>query len=186
MKKNLLLLLLSSFFSLVCNPKSLFIVCGETSGDRLGAWYAQQYQQENDDATIHAVGGTFLEQVGAHCCLTLDEIEQHNLRLITNKHFFDLFSKPTMIYDCVKKIASLIQEKQPDEIALVDFPCVNMFLLLYLSYVMPSIPITYISPPHLWVHGRWGIQAILRKTCSNIIVLYPFEKHGIKKTVDLM
>ena len=45
--------------------KKIFIVTGEVSGDRLGAWYLRRRIQEEGALHGEAVGGNFLRDAGA-------------------------------------------------------------------------------------------------------------------------
>ena len=45
--------------------KKIFIVAGELSGDKLGAWYVNCLREKKESLDIHAVGGDFLEESGA-------------------------------------------------------------------------------------------------------------------------
>lgn len=155
---------------------TVFIVCGEASGDRLAAWYVQKLLKEHKQLTIVGTGGSALCNLGALLLMSLETIEEQNLRFLNFKTPFEIFSKPVKIYNFVQLLYKQIVEHRCDEILLVDFPFINIPLACYLHQTMPEKPVTYLAPPALWVHGSWGIHYILKNCCQKIIVSYPFEQ----------
>src|SRR5207248_2630773 len=120
MNRIIVIFLLSLFWNVFCIPKSFFIVSGEASGDRLGAWYIKNYTCNND--SIYATGGHFLADSGVKLLMTLDEIEKHNLRLLNCTNPFELISKIKKIYQFVQSITQEIIAIKCTEIILIDFP----------------------------------------------------------------
>jgi len=147
--------------------KKMFFIAGETSGDLLGAWYMQKMRtQEGDAFEVVAIGGDALRQAGAEIYMPHDkltvvgvlEVVVHIPRLI-------------MIgMDIVRHIGN----GGYDEVVLIDFPGFNMRIAREIRNRYPSLNITYLSPPQMWVWGAWRVRS-LRRYVDRLIVLYPFE-----------
>lgn len=156
--------------------KKIFIVTGELSGDRLGAWYIKHLKQQDSSVEIHAVGGNFLQEAGAR---VYERFEKLNV-----VGFVEILKRLSFIFRFLRKLSSYILQNNFDQIILVDFPGFNLRLAKKLKRLNPKISITYVSPPQTWVWGAWRIKK-LKKYCDKLIVLYPFEvdwyqKHDLK------
>jgi lipid-A-disaccharide synthase len=146
-----------------------FIVAGELSGDKLGAWYIKKFC---DSKNVHAVGGTFLENAGAQI---YERLEKLNIVGI-----IEIIKHIPFVLSFIKKLSNHIIENNFQHVVLVDFPGFNLRLAKTLKQKNPNIHITYLSPPQLWVWGAWRVKK-LKKHCDKIIVLYPFEVDWYKK-----
>ena len=56
--------------------KKIFVVAGELSGDKLGAWYVERLRKEQKGLSVHAVGGSFLEGAGATLYERFEKLKQ--------------------------------------------------------------------------------------------------------------
>ncbi len=146
--------------------KKLFIVAGEASGDRLGAWYLTRLKKDNPEIICEAVGGDLLAKGGAKLFETIDNLSLTGIVEII-KHL-------PSVQRLLKRLVAHIVEGKFEEVVLVDFPGFNLVLARRLKKVAPHIKITYLSPPQLWVWGAWRIKKI-RRNIDTVIVLYPFE-----------
>jgi lipid-A-disaccharide synthase len=155
--------------SLRANGVFTFIVAGELSGDKLGAWYVKKFC---DSKTVHAIGGNSLIQTGAKIYENIDKLNFTGIVEII-KHI-------PFILTFIKKLSNHIIANNFEEVVLVDFPGFNLRLAKILKKKKPNIKITYLSPPQLWA---WGARRIkkLKKFCDDVIVLYPFEVEWYKK-----
>ena len=150
------------------NKRRVFLVAGELSGDRIGAWYLQQ----NPDVQCEAVAGPFLRQAGAKQFDTIDNLSIVGITEIVRRLPF--------IFSYLRKLTTHILKNNFDEVVLVDFPGFNLMLARRLKKAKPSLRITYVSPPQLWVWGAWRVRKI-RKYIDDVVVLYPFEVDWYKK-----
>jgi len=152
--------------------KKIFIVAGELSGDKLGAWYAERLRKEDSSCEIHAVGGPFLEQAGA---ILYDRMENLNVA-----GFIEVLKHIRFLCRFMRELARYIVNNNFDEVVVVDFPGFNLKLIKKLKKLNRSLKIIYLSPPQLWVWGPWRARKI-RKYCDEVIVIYPFEVAWYKK-----
>jgi len=150
--------------------KKVFLVAGELSGDRLGAWYISKVE---GDAYFEAVGGKFLEQAGAKIYERFEE----KLNIVG---VAEIIKRIPEILRFIKQLANHIIENNFDEIVVIDFPGFNLRLIKKLKSLKPDLKITYLSPPQLWAWGEGRVKKI-KKFCDEVIVLYPFEVDWYKK-----
>lgn len=151
--------------------KKVFIVAGELSGDKLGAWYAKRLLSENSKVELHATGGSFLKNVGVQIYEHIDK-----LNIIG---FIELIKHIRFIRKFLNKLALHIINNNFDEVVVIDFPGFNLRLIKKLKKKNPELKITYLSPPQVWIWGKWRIKK-LEKFCDKIIVLFPFEVEWYK------
>ncbi|MFH0898684.1 MAG: lipid-A-disaccharide synthase [bacterium] len=144
--------------------KKIFIVAGELSGDRVGAWYVKKFLHE--DVSIEAVGGDFLQKAGVNIFHRFEDLNVTGV--------VEVVKKLPFIFKFLKRLATYIVDNAFDEVILVDFPGFNLMLAKKLKAMVPSLVITYLSPPQLWCWGAWRAKK-LKRYCNQLIVLYPFE-----------
>ncbi len=162
--------------------KKIFILAGELSGDKLGAWYLnklilRQAQDGNEEKFVcEAVGGDFLKIAGAKIYQRFEKLNVAGfIEIIKSLRFIFKFLNSTLDY---------ILQNNFDEVILIDFPGFNLRLARKLKRKNPNIKITYLSPPQLWAWGAFRART-LKRNSDDIIVLFPFEvdwyeKRGIK------
>ena len=156
--------------------QKIFILAGELSGDKNGAWYLQKLLKEKpENITCEAVGGDSLKAVGAKL---YERIESLNLTGI-----FEILKHLPKVFKFMDKVVEYILKNDFDEIILVDYPGFNLRVAKKLKKLKPDINITYLAPPQTWAWGKGRIKTI-KECCNKVIVLYPFEvdwykKHGL-------
>jgi lipid-A-disaccharide synthase len=148
--------------------KKTFIVAGEVSGDKLGAWYVEKFNL----GKIEAVGGAFLEESGASLYKNLNHLNVAGI--------IEILKHLPRILGFLKELAEYIIDNNFEEVVLIDFPGFNLRLAKLLKKKSPNIKITYLSPPQLWAWGAWRVSS-LKKYCDRVIVIYPFEVEWYKK-----
>lgn len=139
---------------------------GETSGDAIGAWYAKKLLNQFPEVKITAIGGTYLEKLGAQIYAPLAPFSIAGIvEILTHLPF---------IFRQLKSITNYICSHDFDTVILVDYPGFNLRLLKRLKQQKPSLHIIYVAPPQLWIWGSWRVKT-LQNYCSRIVVMYPFE-----------
>jgi len=146
--------------------KKVFIVVGELSGDKLGAWYVNRLLKEQPQIEVHAVGGLFLKAAGA---TIYERFEKLNVVGVV-----EIIKKIRFLLKFLRDLLHHIVLQQFDEVVVVDFPGFNLRLIKKLKRLNSDIKITYLSPPQLWAWGSWRVKTI-KRFCDDVIVLYPFE-----------
>jgi len=161
------------------HAKKLFVVTGENSGDRLGAWFVRQYKTQHPQSPIVAIGGNFLKET-RNVSIFKDFREVKQEFYIANGFWPLIRNLPTHL-SLVNSLLKHIQENQYTDVLLVDYPFINIPLARTIKNNLPHVTVTYLAPPELWFWGRWGIDHALKSYCDNIIVLYPHEVEWYKK-----
>lgn len=155
--------------------KKIFVVAGELSGDKLGAWYIKKLQNKGGEVKIQAVGGSFLKAAGAEL--------YERFEILNIVGLVEIIKKIRFVLQFLQKLVTHIISENFDEVVVVDFPGFNLRLIKKLKKLKPEIKITYLSPPQLWAWGAGRVKTI-KKYCDEVIVLYPFEvawykQHGV-------
>jgi len=148
--------------------KKIFISTGEASGDALGTWYLKK----QNDLYCEAVGGELLKKSGVKLYKHINELSLTGIWEIV-KHI-------PFIFRFLKQLSTYIVNNNFEEVILVDFPGFNLMLAKRLKKLSPTIKITYLSPPQLWVWGAWRVKKI-KSFCDQVIVIYPFEVNWYKQ-----
>ncbi|MBY0352938.1 hypothetical protein K2W90_01065 [Candidatus Babeliales bacterium] len=150
------------------SSKKIFMLTGEVSGDKLGAWYLQKIKDQGVAVECQALGQKFLKAQNAQILEGFDELYVGNglLSLALTlpgqlKHF--------------NRLVDYVLANNFDEVVLVDFPLINIPFARALKKRNANMNITFIAPPELWFWGSWNIDEFLKAYCDNIIVLYPHE-----------
>lgn len=150
--------------------KKIFIVAGELSGDMTAGWYLKKIK-ETENIQAYAVGGQYLEQAGA---IIYDNFNKLNIVGV-----IEILGKLKFIFSYLNKLTNYILDNNFDEVILVDFPGFNLILAKKLKKKNKNIKIIYLSPPQVWIWGKYRIKK-LKKYCDNLIVMYPFEVEWYK------
>lgn len=158
--------------------KKVFLLAGEASGDVLGVWYLAQ-QRRRDAAGLsrmagveyHGIGGPQMAAAGVSLVRSFDELQVVGVAEII-RHLPRLLRLQ-------REVVQHILTEGYDEVVLIDFPGFNLRVLRDLKKKMPTLPITLLSPPQMWVWGAWRVKKVA--LADTVIVLYPFEVEWYKK-----
>ena len=161
--------------------KKIFIVAGELSGDKLGAWYISKLNDlysgagltSGENFCFEAVGGKFLENAGSKIYARFEE--KLNIVGVT-----EIIKKIPAVLKFIKQLSNHIIKNDFDEVVVIDVPGFNLRLIKKLKHLKPDLKITYLSPPQLWVWGERRVKKI-KKFCDEVIVIYPFEVDWYKQ-----
>lgn len=156
--------------------KKIFFVAGELSGDRIAAWYITKRfgtaQDKTQELTFQGIGGNQMLNVGVELYARFETLN------VTGS--IEIIKHLPRLLRIIKNVATYIKQHEFDEVVLVDFPGFNLRLAQQLKSFLPSLTITYVSPPQLWCWGAWRIKK-LKSYCDRIIVMYPFEVEWYKQ-----
>ncbi len=146
--------------------KKIFLVAGEVSGDRIAGWYLAKRLAVDAACVVEGIGGDCAQAAG------MQLYEGFNgLNLVG---VVELIRHAPRLLKKIQQVADHILSNCFEEVILVDFPGFNLRLAKILKTQKPTLTITYVSPPQLWVWGAWRIKALVARTDA-IIVMYPFE-----------
>ena len=140
-----------------------FIICGEDSGDRLGALIGSGLVTDGHD--ISGWGG--IQMSGSNIHLTRDISD---LKVMGWSQVLTSLPKIIRLWNRAKRD---ILEFQPDKLILIDYGGFNLRIAKW-AYSR-GIEVVYYSPPKIWA-SRPGRIKYLHSYCHKIIVLFPFEQ----------
>jgi lipid-A-disaccharide synthase len=156
--------------------KKVFFVVGELPGDRVVAWYITKRfgtaGGRSEELVCQGIGGNQMLNVGVELYARFETLNVTGIIEII-KHLPRLLRQ-------INNLALYIKQQGFDEVILVDFPGSNLRLAQRLRSIIPSLTITYASPPQLWCWGAWRIKK-LKRYCDQIVVMYPFEVDWYKQ-----
>jgi len=147
------------------NP-SLFIFCGEHSGDLHGTKLVQSLKKNSPSLQIKAVAGPLMRSEGVDTLLKMEQFAVMG--------FTDVFLALPRLIGLFKQVRDSILINQPIKVILIDYPEFNLLLAKALrkrGYTGKIIQ--YISPT-VWA-WRKKRSNTLAKYFDMLLTIYPFE-----------
>lgn len=148
---------------------SLFIVCGEPSGDLNAAFLVKEIKNIAPEINISAVGGQYLKEAGVNIIADIRDLSVIGL--------FDVLRKLPKFFALKSIVLKEISKQKPQAIILVDFSGFNLRLA---KAINNKIPVIYYISPQVWA-SRQGRVKTIKKYISKIFVIFEFEKEFYKK-----
>ncbi len=145
--------------------EKILIVCGEPSGDLLGADLIQELRKTSGNFSFTGIGGNEMEKLGFHSL--------HDMESLSVIGFTGIITR----YNQLKRIAKDLVEKAVSQnvhyAVLIDYPGFNLHLAEKLRE--KGIKIIFYVSPQIWA---WRFKRIFRiqKCVDLMLVLFPFEK----------
>lgn len=149
------------------NPLTLMLVCGEVSGDKLGAQLMVALKTlTGGNVHIVGVGGEAMEAEGLKPLFGLDASAVMGLQ--------EIVPKIPEILRRVRLAADFAAETKPDAVILIDSPDFTHRIAQRLKKIAPRIPtINYVAPQ------VWATRAYRARKMANyfdlVLALLPFE-----------
>ena len=147
------------------NNKSVLIIAGETSGDIHGANLIREMKNLMPDLQFYGIGGERMEKEGTELFYN---VNQMSLIGVT-----EILSHIPFIYKVINRMVSIVEEREPNLIILIDYPGFNIRLGRRLKKLGKRI-FYYISP-QVWAWGEKRIKKIAEFT-DKMAVILPFEE----------
>ncbi|MFQ5506253.1 MAG: lipid-A-disaccharide synthase [Planctomycetota bacterium] len=145
-------------------PRSLFLACGEPSGERHALALIEALRETMPDLEITAIGGS--------------ELESNGVRLLTNladhavMGILAVFRRIPFYCGLMARYLAYLDRAKPDLVLLIDNPGLNM--LLAEQAKARGIPVLYYICPQYWAWGPWRMQRF-RSCVDGAISILPFE-----------
>lgn len=144
--------------------KTLFVVAGEPSGDRLLAPVVARLRHLAPDLRLRGYAGPASQAAGV--ALDRDLTRQAVVGLLPV-----LRTLPTWWRLCAGFLA-LLREQRPDLLLTVDFPGLNGRLAGWAR--RRGIPTVHLVAPAVWAYAPWRLGR-WRRAVSRLLTLFPFE-----------
>ncbi len=152
--------------------KKIFILTGETSGDKLASKVISKLQKNNPNVEYSCVGGTFLNSIGIKSIFDLKEI--------TYIGFTSVLLNIFKIKNKINKTVEEIIRFNPDILFSVDSPDFTLRVAEKVKKLNNKINTVHYVAPQVWV-WREGRVKKFKKFLDHILLLFEFEKKYFDK-----
>ncbi len=149
--------------------KKIFIITGESSGDKHASGVVRELKKINPDVVIEGIGGQNLRNQGVK--LFSDHSKMAGVGL-TPKIIIDHFSLGKRIIKYLKN------DFKPDLVLLVDYGAFNLTISKFLK--KEGFKVFYFIPPQVWASRKWRLKTI-KKNIDKVFTIFPFEKEMYEK-----
>jgi len=152
--------------------KRIFILTGETSGDKLASKVISKLKKLNPDFEYLSVGGEYLKALGIKSLYDLKEVTY----LGFTKVLLNVFKIKKKINETVDKII----EFNPDILFSVDSPDFTLRVAKKVKKLKPKIKTIHFVAPKVYVWREHRVKR-LKSFLDHILLLFPFEKKYFDK-----
>jgi len=147
-------------------PLSLMLVCGEPSGDQLGAELMAGLKALEPGVVITGVGGTAMAAQGLDSLFPLDDTAVMGLN--------EVVPKIPVILRRVREAADFALQTRPDAVVLIDSPDFTHRIAKRLKRADPTIATVNYVAPQVWASRSYRARAMARYF-DLVLALLPFE-----------
>ena len=147
--------------------KKIFIITGESSGDKIGSLVIKKLKEKNLDIRFLAIGGENIKLEKIDCIFDIKDIAYMGF-IDVLKNIFSIKAKINLT---VKKIL----EFNPDVIFSIDSPDFSFRILNKVKSINNKIKKVHLVAPQVWA-WRENRKKILYKFIDHLLLLFPFEK----------
>lgn len=145
--------------------KTIMIMSGEPSGDRLGGFLANAIRQIAPETQLVGVGSQHMHAAGVEIILNSDPLAVVGL--------FEILRHLATLRAAMKCLENYFKNSPPDLLILIDYPGFNLRLAEKAKQY--GIKVMYYVSPQIWAWHYSRIKKI-RKNVDLMAVLFPFEK----------
>jgi lipid-A-disaccharide synthase len=147
--------------------KKIFIITGESSGDKIGSLVIKKLKEKNLDIQFLAIGGENIKSEKIDCIFDIKDIAYMGFIDV----LINIFSIKAKIDLTVKKIV----EFNPDVIFSIDSPDFSFRILNKVKNINNKIKKIHLVAPQVWA-WRENRKKKLYKFIDHLLLLFPFEK----------
>ncbi len=161
------------------HQKTIFIACGEASGDYLGAALMRELTRRHPTVRFVGIGGPLMKEAGLdHSLFPMDDL---SIMGITG-----IFGKLFSLIKNLRSTRRFILNTKPDLVITIDASAFYHRLAKSVKTRDPSIPWIHYNAPAVWA-SRPKRAARIAKFLDHLLCLLPFEppyftRHGLKAT----
>jgi lipid-A-disaccharide synthase len=151
---------------------TLMLVCGEPSGDRLGAELMAALKSLRPDVRIVGVGGAAMAAEGLISLFPLNDTAVMGLR--------EVVPRIPAILRRVREAADYAARLSPDAVVLIDSPDFTHRIAQRLKRVAPHIRTVNYAAPQVWASRSYRARKMARYF-DLVLALLPFEPQFFEK-----
>ncbi len=152
--------------------KKIFILTGETSGDKLAAAVITKLKRKNFDLEYLCVGGSFLNSIGIRSIF--------NLKEITYIGFTSVILNIFKIRNKINKTVEEIMKFEPDILFSVDSPDFTLRVAEKVKKINPKIKVIHYVAPQVWIWREHRVRKY-KSFVDHMLLLFNFEKKYFDK-----
>ena len=152
--------------------KKIFIVTGETSGDKLAFKVISNLKKKNSEIEYLCLGGQHLKSLGIKSIFDLSEITYFAF----TKVLLNLLKINKKINYTVREILKF----NPDILFTVDSPDFTLRVAERVKKINPNIKTIHYVAPQVWIWREGRVKKI-KKFIDHILLLFSFEKKFFDK-----
>jgi lipid-A-disaccharide synthase len=150
--------------------KKILVISGEASGDLHGSNLVAELKKINSNIEFFGMGGNRMKEQGVELFFHIDQLGFMGIaEVIKNLGF---------IRQVEKKMVSVLEERKPDLVVLIDYPGFNLRFAKQVK--KRKITLVYYISPQIWAWGGKRISKI-KEYVDKMIVILPFEKEIYQK-----
>ena len=151
----------------IIQVKKIFILTGETSGDKLASRAISVLKKINPNIEYLSVGGENLKRIGIKSI--------YDLKQITYLGFTSVFLNIFKIKKKINETTKAIKDFNPDILFTVDSPDFTLRVAERVKKINPRIKTVHYVAPQVWVWREGRVKKI-KKFIDHILLLFSFEK----------
>ena len=145
-------------------PKTLFLACGEPSGEAYAARVAQAFRRRFPDVPMEGIGSALLASEGVRILRDYGDISVMGIT--------EALRRLPAIRAALSAVTERVRRPDIGAVLLVDFPDFNF--RVGKAAARRGIPVVYYVPPQVWA-WRSGRAKTLARFTKGAVVLFPFE-----------
>jgi lipid-A-disaccharide synthase len=145
--------------------KTLFILCGEPSGEAYAASVARAFRRRRPRAKLEGIGSSALAAEGVRLLLDYGEISVVGI--------FEVSRHLPAIVSALRAAKRRVGDPDVGALLLVDFPDFNF--RVGREAHRRNVPVIYYIPPQLWAWRRKRARELASFT-KGVVVPFPFEE----------
>ena len=144
--------------------KRVVMVAGEASGDLHGSGVVSALRQRVPGVEILGIGGDAMQREGM--------VLLHHIAGLSFMGFTEVVRNLRTILRVESDLVSLLDDKRPDVVVLIDFPGFNLRIARRAHE--RKIPVLYYISPQVWAWNRGRVKK-MRHLVDRMKVVFPFE-----------
>lgn len=148
----------------------ILVVAAEASGDMHAARVVREVSRLRPGAQFFGIGGDAMAEAGVRLA--------YHARDLAVVGISEILSRAVPISRALGWVRRTLLHDRPDLAVLVDFPDFNLRVARHAAKA--RVPVVYYISPQIWAWRRGRIRKI-RRTVSNMLVIFPFEEELYKR-----
>jgi len=148
----------------------VLIVAGEASADLHGSNLVKAMKHLDPGIKFRGIGGKKMERAGVKLLFSSSDMAVVGLT--------EVLSRLHTIVRASRKLKSILKDKRPDLLILIDYPDFNIHIAGIAKRL--QIPVLYYISPQVWAWRKRRVKKIARRV-DRMAVILPFEEEFYRR-----